>query len=187
MNIPDPPLAAGTLLIAPPVMPDPNFRRTVVFLCEHSEQGSFGLILNRPLTLHVHELLDGLERYADPVAMGGPVQPNTLHFLHRLGDQMPDAVEVIPGVYWGGDFETLKHLIEENPPSVEALRFFIGYAGWASGQLEEEVRRGDWIMESGHDALVFDHRPDLLWRTLLRQKGGEFALLSNFPDDPRMN
>ncbi len=177
----------GVLLIAPPMLSDPNFRRTVVLLCEHNPEGSFGLILNRPLSLHLGEVLDGVDAYAEPLFFGGPVQPNTLHFLHRYGDLVPEAVGVVDGVAWGGDFEVMKTLIEAEGPTARDLRFFLGYAGWSPGQLDEEIRQGGWFLSEAGGEDVFAESPDRLWRSVLRKKGGDYAILANFPDDPRLN
>lgn len=177
----------GMLLIAPPMLEDPNFRRAVVLLCEHNAQGSFGLILNYPLTLHLGEVLDEVAHRQDPLSLGGPVQPNTLHFLHRHGEHIPDALSVVDGVYWGGDFEGLKDLLETNATGTHDLRFFLGYAGWGAGQLEEEIELGGWILAPAAAADIFPEAPDRLWRATLRRMGGDYAILANFPDDPRLN
>lgn len=176
--------APGVLLIAPPMLLDPNFRRTVVYLCEHGPDGSFGLILNRVLALELGEVVEDVVSPMG-VFLGGPVQPDTLHFLHRHGDRVEGAVEVSDGIYWGGHFEHVKMLVYETPP--DDLRFFIGYAGWSPGQLEAEVEQGGWILRPAAAPLIFSEPPDRLWRTALRQMGGEYAVLANFPEDPRMN
>lgn len=179
--------APGVLLLAPPLMPDPNFRRTVVLLCNHDEEGSFGLVLNRMLPLHLHEVLDDIEEESSQLALGGPVQPNTLHILHRHGDLFPKADQVIEGVFWSGDFDLIKAYVQSERPSTQDMRFFLGYAGWGPGQLVEEIKENSWILVQGKEAWVFPKDPTTLWRDVLRQMGGEYALLSNFPDDPRLN
>jgi len=176
----------GLLLIAPPMMRDPNFWRAVVLLCEHSPDGSFGLVLNRPLTLELSEVLTDLEG-ENMVSLGGPVQQNTLHFLHRHGDLIADAVPIVDGVHWGGDFEAIKALVQTEPVTPRDLRFFLGYAGWSPGQLEDEIETGGWFLARADDVLVFPNQPQKLWSDVLRRMGGEYALLANFPDDPRMN
>src|SRR5690606_15901858 len=135
-------LKPGTLLIAPPMMHDPNFRRTVVLLCEHGPEGSFGLILNRPLAISLHEVMRSVARRETSVSMGGPVQPDTLHFIHCHGDLIPQTIPLLDGIYWGGDFELLKVLIETDQTSPRDLRFFLGYAGWAADQLQGEIDAG---------------------------------------------
>jgi putative transcriptional regulator len=179
--------AAGFLLVAPPIMADPNFFRSVVLLCEHGAEGSFGLILNRILSLHLEEVLEDVERYPDPIALGGPVQPDTLHFLHRHGNDVINAVPVLNDVYWGGDFEQIKALVRDGRTSAQNLRFFLGYAGWSDGQLENEIGQGGWILAEARPEEIFAENPASLWRTVLRRMGGEYAVLANFPDDPSMN
>lgn len=178
---------AGTILIAPPLSDDPNFRRTVVLICEHNEDGTFGLILNRELELHLGDVLEELESYSEPAFLGGPVQQNTLHYLHRLGDEIPESIPLANGVYWGGDFESVKGLVGIGRAAPDDLRFFLGYSGWTAGQLANEIEMGGWILSDVRPDLVFVEDKGRIWRDALRRMGGEFAILANFPDDPRMN
>lgn len=190
-----PDLAPGTLLIAPPTLGDPNFRRTVVLLCEHTAaEGSFGLVLSRPLgdvalgdVLDLDDLASRLGGEDYPLALGGPVQPDTLHYLHRHPSAVPGAREVADGVFWGGDFEDVKALLASGEADAQSLRFFLGYSGWGAGQLQAEMDRDGWILARASADLVFPESTDDFWRRLMRQMGGEYALLSNFPDNPRMN
>ena len=177
---------AGALLVAPPTLRDLNFYRSVVLLCEHGEMGSFGLILNRPLKVGLGEILSDHEG-DDMVSLGGPVQQDTLHYLHRHGDIVGEAVPVAQGIHWGGDFQAIKILMDTQMASPQDLRFFVGYAGWSPGQLEAEISDGGWFQTWAHDTLVFSEDPEDLWRTVLQRMGGEYALLVNFPDNPRVN
>lgn len=179
--------AAGVILIAPPMMQDPTFRRSVVLLCEHGVDGSFGLILNRSVTLQLADVVEGMELYRGPLSMGGPVQPETLHFLHRFGDQIGETTEVIDDVFWGGDFEAVQKMVQSRETSADDIRFFLGYAGWSPGQLDAEIEQDSWILTPSNASMIFQEAPDKLWTTILRRMGGEYALLANFPDDPRMN
>ena len=181
---PDP--APGVLLIAQPMVHGQTFRRTVLLLCEHGPDGSFGLILNRPLDLALGDVLGGFAGRTDPLSLGGPVHPDTLHFLHRYGEHIPDAVEVFGDVGWGGDFESVQTLLNAAGTD-SAIRFFMGYAGWSPGQLDDEIEEGAWICSPPLPDDVFPDDPDRLWRTTLRRLGGKYAILANFPDDPRMN
>jgi len=177
----------GVILVAPPMMHDPNFRRSVVLLCEHTPEGSFGLILNRPLGVHLAEVVRGIDGHEYPIVQGGPVQTDTLHFLHTMGEVVPDAIPVGNGIFWGGDFEMMKLLIETGQVSKSESRFFLGYSGWSPGQLLEEIDQGGWILSRGNAKAVFEVDPSNLWRSVLRSMGGEYAILSNFPEDPRFN
>ena len=179
--------AAGVLLIAPPMMQDPNFRRSVVLLCEHGVDGSFGLMLNRSISLNLTDVVEGMDLYDGPLCMGGPVQPNTLHVLHRYGSSVGESIEVIEQIYWGGDFDTIQKKIEKETTTSEDIRFFLGYAGWTPGQLDAEIEQDGWIVAPSDGEVIFPEEPETLWADTLRRMGGEYALLANFPDDPRLN
>jgi putative transcriptional regulator len=187
MGSSDQTVARGSLLLAPPLSQDPNFRRSVVLLCEHTDEGSFGLILNRPLELNLSEVLEDDGLPPQRLGLGGPVQQNTLHYIHRLGEYFDDAIGVTDGVFWGGDFDTLKDMLRVGDATEENVRLFLGYAGWSAGQLDEEIGLDGWIVTPAHTDFVFDPEPERLWRTVLRSMGGEFAAVANFPDDPRLN
>ncbi len=185
MELSDHAPGSGSLLIAPPNVLDPNFFRTVVLLCEHSTNGSFGLILNRPIDVEIDIMSGDLAGYEGGLCYGGPVQPDTLHFLHRL--DLPDAEHVVDDIYWGGDFESLKERHREESLTASTVKLFLGYSGWGAGQLHDEIQAGGWIIASADTAAVFRDPPKELWRKRLRRMGGEFAVMANFPIDPRLN
>ncbi len=180
-------LESGVILVAPPTLIEPNFRRSVVFLCEHSPEGSFGLILNHNVSLPMSDLMADLSSYTDPVRIGGPVQMDTLHFLHRFGDEVSEAIEIVNGVYWGGELNDLQRLFLDQQATGQDLRFFLGYAGWTDGQLDEEVKAGGWLLLPSSVDLVFCEEPGKLWRDAMLLLGGEYSLLANFPEDPILN
>jgi len=188
--MPDPEvdLSPGTLLISAPMMQDPNFRRTVVLLCEHQPgEGTFGLTLNRPLDVQLGDVLDDVVAYDPTLYLGGPVQRETLHYLHTCPDDIPGGVSLPGAVTWGGNFEVVQQIAKRGDAAADNLRFFLGYAGWGPGQLEAELDEEAWILAPGAADLIFEVEPDALWRTILRRMGGQYAVLANFPDDPRMN
>ena len=180
-------LQAGVLLISPPMQWDPNFHRTVIFLCEHSEGGSFGLILNRSLSLVMEQVFEDLDGFTEEIGWGGPVQPETLHFLHRMPDIIPGGDEILQGIHWGGDFEVLKDGVRSGTINPEDVRFFLGYAGWSAGQLLDEVNAGGWIVSDSNERVIFDTAEKVLWSASLRQMGGSYAVLANFPEHPSLN
>ena len=179
--------APGSILVAEPPMADPNFRRAVVLVCEHTTEGSFGLVLNRPAGLTLAEVAAEALPFDAELWLGGPVQTDTLHYLHPFGDAVESALPVLDGVFWGGAFDELRRGIEARQVHTGHVRFFVGYSGWGPGQLDAEVDDGAWIVLDGDGALVFAESDDALWRQLLRRMGGEYALLSTFPDDPSLN
>jgi putative transcriptional regulator len=174
-------LKPGALLVAAPNLLDPNFKRSVVLLCEHNESGSFGLILNQNISVEMSELLE------DAVHVGGPVQMDTLYFLHRFGDDVEGTIEVCENVFWGGEFENLQQAINERDVTKSDVRFYLGYAGWSEGQLLDEISSNGWVVTEGSADLVFDTNSNELWRKVMIRLGGEFALLANYPDEPRLN
>lgn len=177
----------GRLLISEPYLPDPNFERTVVLLCEHNTEGSFGFVLNKPSILKVQEVMDDFGVFENIVYVGGPVQQDTLHFIHRNGNII-NAVEIAGQVYWGGDLENLLLLTDTKQISAGDIRFFLGYSGWGPGQLDEELENDSWIVcDYVTDQLLFDTDPQVMWRKALEGMGGRFSVYSNYPIDPRLN
>lgn len=177
----------GRLLISEPYLADPNFERTVVLLCEHNEEGSFGFVVNKPSIIRINEVMEDVQSIQDPVFVGGPVQQDTLHFLHR-NTQIENAVNIYDEIYWGGDFESL--LTQLDVAAIEAgdIRFYLGYSGWGEGQLELELQEDSWIVcDFVTDDLLFDTEPTVIWKKALDNMGGRFSVYSNYPVDPRLN
>lgn len=179
--------APGILLIADPFLKDPNFLRTVVFLCEHRDEGSFGFVLNRQYESSLGDLLPELEGYSIPVYYGGPVQMDSVHFLHQYPDQIPGGQEVIKGVYWGGDFEAVINLIKNEEIDLSKIRFYIGYSGWSEGQLINEMDEKTWLTVRATRKLIFHKKYEEIWKDSLKQLGGDYEIMINFPIDPQLN
>jgi Putative transcriptional regulator len=177
----------GILLIAEPFLKDPNFMRTVVFLCDHQEEGSFGFVINRVFGHTLNELMNDLDDMKLPVFYGGPVQMDTIHFLHQYPDLIPGSYEVLDGIYWGGDFETAITLIKAGSIDTTKIRFFIGYSGWGSGQLNDELREKSWLTAEANRKIVFHRKADEIWKDSLRLLGGDYEMMANFPVDPQLN
>jgi putative transcriptional regulator len=179
--------APGVLLIADPFLKDPNFMRTVVFLTEHKDEGTIGFVLNRQYENTLDELLPEIEGHKFPVYYGGPVQMNTIHFLHRYPEEVPGGVEVMKGVWWGGDFDSLVQLINSGNIDPDKIRFYIGYSGWGTGQLASEMQEKTWLTVEASRALVFHKQAEEIWRDSLKHLGGEYEMMINFPIDPQLN
>ncbi|MEP2772011.1 MAG: YqgE/AlgH family protein [Fulvivirga sp.] len=177
----------GSFLISEPFLPDPNFERTVILLCEHNEEGSFGFVLNKISGVALEDIIEDIKNFEEKVYIGGPVQQDTLHFIHRA-DYLEGGVDIGNGLYWGGNFEQLLVLIDTKQIKPEDFRFFVGYSGWSSGQLAEELEANSWIVApNATPDLVFDLDNEALWKTLLKLLGGRFSIYSNYPTDPRLN
>jgi len=177
----------GILLIADPFLKDPNFLRTVVILCEHQEGGSFGLVLNKQIEQTLGELIDDLTGFELPVFYGGPVQMNTIHFLHQYPDLIPESCRISDEIYWGGNFESVSALIKSNSIDLRKIKFFVGYSGWGDGQLTDELKEKSWLTVTATKNLVFHTQHDEIWKGSLQHLGGDYEMMINFPVDPQLN
>ncbi len=176
----------GQLLVAGPAMYDPNFRRTVILVGEHSRDGAMGIVLNRPSEASVAEAVPGLVALAGedgPVHVGGPVEPAGVTVLAEFDDP-DDAATILFGAvgFAAGDAD-----MALLAGATGRVRVFAGYAGWAPGQLESELERDDWILAEPDPEDVFSIETIGLWSTVLRRKGGRFELLARMPLDPSVN
>lgn len=183
---PHPP-AKGRLLVSEPFLPDPYFRRTVVLLCDHNAEGSFGFVLNRRMDLTINELMEDFPPVHARVGIGGPVQSGELYFLHTLGERVPGSVEVVDGVSMGGDYEQLRAILASDPKLTKQVRFFVGYSGWGPDQLQKELNDRSWLVARASKHRVMDQRTEAIWRDTLLGMGKAFAPLANFPEDPGLN
>jgi putative transcriptional regulator len=179
--------ARGTLLIANPFLKDPNFMRTVIFLCEHKEEGSFGFVINKLFPTTLGEVIPELKEFKIPLYFGGPVQKDTIHFLHQYPDVIAGGEEVFNGVYWGGNFESVVALIKLNGIDFSKIKFFIGYSGWGEKQVEDELKEKSWLTVEATRKLLFHKKPDDIWKDSLKHLGGDYEMMINFPLDPQLN
>lgn len=177
----------GKVLIANPFLKDPHFVRSVVLLCEHRDEGSFGFIFNKPFHQTLDELLDGVTFKKIPVYLGGPVQLDTLHFIHQEPGLIEGGIKIIQGVYWGGDFERAIELLNNGILDDNRIKFFLGYAGWSDGQLKNELEEKSWIVAPASLNLLFKQDDKEIWQQSLRDLGKDFAILANYPIDPTLN
>lgn len=177
----------GIMLISDPFLKDPNFMRTVVLLCEHNPDGSFGFVLNRPYKQRLEDFVPGLDGLSIPVYYGGPVQTDTLHFIHSLPELIPDGLNVADGVYWGGNFQQVVELIRSRSLDLSRIRFFLGYSGWSTGQLDDELNEKSWLTVAGNQRLVFYENAEEVWKEAVKQLDKTFHEIINYPIDPQLN
>lgn len=180
-----PDLAAGQLLVASPILDDPNFSRTVVLVCLHGSEGAMGVILNRPLEIQVSDNLPAWsELVASPAVFfnGGPVEPNLVLAVAR-GDSDRLSTELEPG-FGLVDLETGP---EATPGAFERVRLFAGYAGWGAGQLEAELGEEAWFVVDPAPEDAFVEQPETLWREVLRRQRGELQMFAFYPERVELN
>ena len=180
-------IKSGKILLAEPFMLDPHFKRAAVLLCEHRREGSFGFILNKRLNMNITDLVSDFPDFEAEVYYGGPVQQDTLHFLHSLGDLVEDSLLIAPGIWWGGRYETLKFLIASDLIQPQHVRFFIGYSGWSKKQLDEEMKNGSWLISDADPNYIFKTTPQSLWQNILEHKGDAFSVIAAMPDHAILN
>ncbi len=177
----------GRLLVSEPFLHDPFFKRSVILLTEHSDEGTVGFILNKPINVKLNEAIDDFPKFDAELYLGGPVQRDSLYYIHTLGDTIAESVEIFEGIYWGGNFEVLKVLIEANKVDPSELRFFMGYAGWDSEQLDGELKKQSWIVTNAKIKHIMDTDPSILWKDILKKLGKDYAMLANFSEYPSLN
>jgi putative transcriptional regulator len=184
----------GRLLVATPLLGDPNFRRAVVLIVEHEpEEGTLGVVLNRPTDVPVAQVLRPWKELVTGPAVvfrGGPVAPESAVALALVpGDDEPlgwrplDGIPVMSRIGLV-DLDAPPELLA---PEIASFRIFAGYAGWGIGQLQAEIDEGAWYVLAAEPSDAFAPRPDQLWPGVLRRQGGDLAMVATFPDDPSAN
>jgi|ERR1043165_2123405 putative transcriptional regulator len=181
-------IRAGQLLLSEPFMFDENFRRTVVLVCEHTpENGTVGLILNKPINLRLNDVVEGFPPFKAKIFLGGPVGTDTMQFLHCLGDKIENSLKLTDNLYWGGNFEQLKTMMAEGLIGADEVRFFLGYSGWSPGQLEEELKDNAWIITDATHEHIFETPFDSLWKETMKNMGGIYHTMATYPENPTLN
>jgi putative transcriptional regulator len=177
----------GKILISEPFLPDTFFNRSIVYLTDHTNEGSVGFILNKKLDIWVKDAISGFDTCNDHLNMGGPVSPDTLHYLHTVGELIPNSVSVDGNVFWGGDIEVIKSLIASGKINKTKIRFFLGYSGWSAGQLDRELKENSWVIARIRSDLVMGNRGDDTWKMVLRGLNNKYRMWADFPESPEMN
>ncbi|WP_462265949.1 YqgE/AlgH family protein [Mucilaginibacter sp.] len=169
-------------------MQDPNFKRAVVLLAEHSSDGVMGYVLNHQSEYLLGDVLPDISYSELPVFSGGPVGMDTLHFIHRCPDKIDGGTEICKGVYWGGNFNTVKDLVNTYQLTSDEIRFFAGYSGWSQEQLEGEIKENSWLVaDRYHIDNLFVNEEHNMWREVIINMGQRFAHIANFPENPALN
>jgi len=177
----------GKLLIAEPsILTDDSFNRSIVLLTEHTESSTVGFILNRPLDYTIKDIIPEID--CDfLVYQGGPVEQDNLYFVHKSPDLIPNSIEVSNGIFWGGNFDSLKNVLINKQIEPSQIRFFLGYSGWSANQLENEIETNSWFVSENDFSNIFSVDNKSLWKNKLLQRGGEYKIWANAPSDIHLN
>ena len=179
----------GDILISEPsALGDITFNRSVILLTHNDNDGAVGFILNKPLENTLEEFIPEIEQ-AFTIFNGGPVEQDNLYFIHNVPHLIPDSVEVVDGIYWGGSFEVIVNLINSKHVTSNNIKFFLGYSGWGESQLEAEIQLNTWIVdtETVAENIILTQKDAQFWQEKMKDLGGEYLLWSNAPENPNYN
>jgi putative transcriptional regulator len=181
-------LKKGYLLIAEPsIIGDLSFNRSVILLADHNKEGSVGFIINKPLKYTINDLIPEIKANFK-IYNGGPVEQDNLYFIHNIPELISNSVEISNGIYWGGDFESTKELINSGKISKDNVRFFLGYTGWDENQLEKEMDNNSWIIaKNSYENKIIGKSTTHFWKEKIIELGGEYVIWSNAPENPYLN
>ncbi len=178
----------GHLLIAEPsILGDVSFNRSVILLADHNEEGSIGFILNKPLSYTIKDLVPEIEA-SFKIYNGGPVEQDNLYFIHKIPSLIPNSIEISDGIYWGGDFTKVTDLINTGELKTNDIRFFLGYTGWETKQLIDELLSNTWIVAKNIYSNAIIEKSDItFWKEKMLELGGDYSIWSNAPENPSYN
>ncbi len=181
-------LKKGNLLIAEPsIIGDLSFNRSVILLADHNPEGSVGFIINKVLKYTINDLVPDVE-VDFKIYNGGPVEQDNLYFIHNIPDLISNSIEISNGIFWGGDFEIAKKLLNEGSIKEDNIRFFLGYTGWDASQLEQEMLANSWIVAENHyENKIIGKSTANFWKEKILELGGEYIIWSNAPENPALN
>ncbi len=177
----------GRILIAEPFLSGNYFNRSVVLLVAHSTKGAVGFILNKRVEFPIQEIFPDFPEFDAKVYLGGPVSSDSVYFIHKLGEQIPGSIHVLGNLYWGGDFVELKRQIRIGLLQPSDIRFFLGYSGWDSGQLEQEIKEDSWLVTDVEEDVVMRELNQASWVDFVKKAGTRYTMWENFPENPSLN
>lgn len=179
--------ARGKVLLAEPFLEGKYFKRSVILLADENEEGFVGFVLNKPINLTIDDLIVSIDNYEGNVFIGGPVEEDKVYYIHTIPDLIPNSIPIFDNLYWGGDFQIIKDLLDQKMIIKDQIRFFVGYAGWSPGQLEDEILTESWLVSKISVDEIMTLSSDDLWKRSVEKLGGKYKLWSNFPENPKMN
>ena len=177
----------GKILISEPFLRDATFGRSVILLIDHTDEGTMGLIINKPLPIFVNDIIKEFKYIDDiPLYKGGPVATDTLFYLHTLAN-ISGAIPVSKGLYLNGDFDEIKKYILQGNKVDQHIRFFLGYCGWEGEQLNDELKENTWLVSKEENAYLMNGDTKDMWKQALEKLGSKYETWSRFPQVPTFN
>jgi putative transcriptional regulator len=180
-------LQRGRILIAEPFMQGFYFSRSVILITEINEKETIGLVLNKTSDINPNELIYDIPNYTGTLYLGGPVEPNSLHYLHTLGELLPGAEKITDNIYYGGDFDRLIRLIRKGDADLNSVKFFAGYTGWEGKQLLDELNEAAWVVSTIDNKKIMLTNSTDLWNSTLIELGNIYKSWINIPQQPAFN
>ena len=177
----------GRLLISEPFMGDRYFGRSVVLLAEHNEEGSFGVVLNKEKEILVNDILLDFPIFESYIFLGGPIDTDSIFYIHTLGNKIEDSHEISKGLYWGGNIDTIREKIKLKQLNPSNLRFFMGYSGWQVNQLETELKSNSWLVHRKVNNSILNYPTNKMWSAMVNDMGSDYKHWTKFPVNPNMN
>lgn len=178
----------GKVLISEPMAHDFYFQRSVVLLVEHNDkEGSFGIIMNKELDLTLSQASDDFKGCNFPLFLGGPVATRQIFFVHTLGKLIPDSTPICDGLYWGGNVDCVIEMLKANRINPSEIRFFLGYSGWDSFQLSDELCRDSWIVVNPDPIALIHSHPNEMWALFVKRAGSRYNMWLRYPANPHFN
>ena len=177
----------GRVLISEPFLQDSYFKRSFVLLTEHNEDGSIGFVLNNPIDFSLMDILKDFPKFEANISLGGPVSTSTVHFIHSLGDIIPDSQHVFDNIFWGGNFDEITNMVKSGMVKSNQLRFFVGYSSWYPDQLKSEIERNSWLISELSSKDIMENNERDMWKRSVKKLGEKYKMWTEFPENPSFN
>ena len=180
-------VSIGDVLLSEPFLNDFYFRRSAILIIDHNEEGSLGVVINKRLNVPFNDIVRGFPDFKADVYLGGPVETDRLFFIHTIGEIIPDSHKIMSGLYWSSNINALKAMIKNDLIKPHELRFYVGYAGWDSGQIRKELEANTWVVGKFSSKEILHTMPGKMWSTFVNKLGKKYILWNKFPVNPSDN
>jgi putative transcriptional regulator len=177
----------GKVLVSEPFLQDAYFKRSVVLITEHNEEGTLGFVLNNPIEFDAEHILADFPETKSLVGIGGPVRTDTVHYIHQLGDLIPDSIHVCDDIFWGGDFSAIKAAIVSGELPDKSIRYFVGFSSWYPGQLDREIEENSWLVTELDKTSIMTGIGGDLWKKILLKEEKKYQVWTKYPENPLLN